>query len=368
MKLPVNNFLLILLLSAIVSGCATPPKIEEVKPVWPSAPDEPKIAYIKSWYGEEDFAKKESSFLDILLGEEETGGMSMSRPQAVAVDKDGTIYVVDSQLAAVFVFDEKNNAFSFFGGSGRGRVSIPSGIAFDNLGNTIYISDAKQKKVFGFDKGGSLKVAIGKENEFERPSGLAVNEALKRLYVVDTYGHKVKVYTTKGDFLFEFGERGHEEGGQFNFPTFAAIDSHENIYIVDSQNFRVQVFDKDGKFIRMWGEVGDIPGRFARPKGVGIDSDDNVYIIDAAFENIQVFNKETKMLLFFGTSGTGPGYFNVPAGMYIDKNTDRIYVADGFNRRVQVLQYLSEKFKKEKPLEYKEIMERGLEKPKEEKK
>ncbi|MBI5894447.1 MAG: hypothetical protein HZB79_12540 [Deltaproteobacteria bacterium] len=368
MKSSVNHFFLILLLFAVTFGCATPPKIEEVKPVWPSAPDEPRIAYIKSWYGEEDFAKKESSFLDTLLGEEGGGGMRMARPQAVAVDKDGTLYVVDSQLAAVFVFDEKNSAFGIFGGSGRGRVSIPSGIAFDNLGNTIFISDAKQKKVFGFDKNGGLKVAIGKEGEFERPSGLAVSEALKRLYVVDTHGHKVKAYTTKGDFLFEFGERGHEEGGQFNFPTFAAIDSQENVYIVDSQNFRVQVFDKDGKFIRLWGEVGDIPGRFARPKGVGIDSDDNVYIIDAAFENIQVFNKETKILLFFGTSGMDPGYFNVPAGMYIDKNTDRIYVADGFNQRVQVLQYLSEKFKKEKPLEYKEILDRGLEKPKEEKK
>lgn len=345
---------LVLLLFAIAFGCAAP-KYEEVKPVFPSPPDEPRIAYIKSWYGDIDFEGK-SSFFDSIIGEEE-GRMILVRPQAVAVDKEGIIYVVDAQLVAVMVFDEKNKEFRNFTGKG-GRVAIPSGVAVDNIGKTVYISDIKQKKVFGFDKDAGLKISIGKEGEFERPSGLAVNETLQRLYVVDTYGHKVKAYTTKGDFLFEFGERGHDIGGQFNFPTFAAIDSHENIYVMDSQNFKVQVFDKDGKFIRMWGEVGDVPGRFARPKGIGIDSDDNVYVIDAAFENIQIFDKDGKVLLFFGTSGGGPGYFNVPAGMYIDRAADRIYVADGFNRRVQVFQYLSEKFKRERPLEYKEIMER----------
>lgn len=367
MKLSINHFFLILLLSAITFGCAAAPTIEAIKPVWPSAPEEPRVAYIKSWFGEADF-EKESTFLDTVIGEEEGGGMTLVRPHAVTVDNEGAVYVVDSQLSAVFVFDEKKKEFSVFSGKGRGMAAVPGDVAVDNAGGTVYVSDLKQKRVFGFNKDGALKVAIGKEGEFERPSGLAVNEALKRLYIVDTYGHKVKAYTTIGEFLFEFGERGHDEGGQFNFPTFAAIDSKDNVYIVDSQNFRVQVFDKDGKFIRMWGEVGDVAGKFARPKGIGIDSDDNVYIIDTIFENIQIFDKEANILLFFGGLGGAPGYFNLPAGMYISKSTDRIYVADGFNRRVQVFQYLSEKFKKEKPLEYKEIMERGMDKPKAEEK
>jgi hypothetical protein len=42
-----------------------------------------------------------------------------------------------------------------------------------------------------------------------------------------------------------------------------------------------------------------------------------------------------------GQGGDGPGEFSLPAGLTIDEQ-DRIWVADSFNRRVQVFQYLAE--------------------------
>jgi DNA-binding beta-propeller fold protein YncE len=47
------------------------------------------------------------------------------------------------------------------------------------------------------------------------------------------------------------------------------------------------------------------------------------------------------LLLYFGALGGGPGQFNLPAGLYVDAE-DRLYVADSFNRRVQIFQYLAE--------------------------
>ena len=48
---------------------------------------------------------------------------------------------------------------------------------------------------------------------------------------------------------------------------------------------------------------------------------------------------------FTGALNTKPGKFQLPAGMFIDSE-DRIYVVDQLNRRVQVFQYLGERWKK----------------------
>ena len=43
----------------------------------------------------------------------------------------------------------------------------------------------------------------------------------------------------------------------------------------------------------------------------------------------------------FGRSGQDYGEFWMPAGLWIDQN-DKIYVADSYNKRVQIFQYLKE--------------------------
>ena len=44
-------------------------------------------------------------------------------------------------------------------------------------------------------------------------------------------------------------------------------------------------------------------------------------------------------LLTVGMQGHGPGEFWLPAGLFIDKQ-DRLYIADAYNRRVQVFRYI----------------------------
>ena len=44
--------------------------------------------------------------------------------------------------------------------------------------------------------------------------------------------------------------------------------------------------------------------------------------------------------------GSKRGELWLPAGMYIDEN-DKIYVADQYNRRVNIYQYMGEKYKAE---------------------
>jgi DNA-binding beta-propeller fold protein YncE len=68
---------------------------------------------------------------------------------------------------------------------------------------------------------------------------------------------------------------------------------------------------------------------------MAVDSRGYIYVVDALFDNVQVFDTDGRVLLVIGTAGNGAGQFWSPAG--IDIAGDRIYVADTFNQRIQVL-------------------------------
>ena len=338
------------IVSLMFVACAAKKPVQPTL-VWPPAPEEPRVTYVAMYTGERDF--KKVSTLDAFIGEAAPGeGNNLKKPYGVTAKGD-KFYVTDTAEGRVYVFDRKKKEISFLGMKPRGKLKLPVGLATDNRGR-VFVSDAKLKKVYGYDGNGTLKVAIGKAGEFKRPAGVAINNAIERLYVVDSSAHMVKVYDLKGKHLFDFGERGVDEG-TFNYPTNLAIDRRNgNVAVVDTQNFRVQVFDKDGEFLMTFGKIGDSVGNFARPKGIGIDSDGNMYVTDAAFSNFQIFNDKGQVLMYLGGPGSARGKFQLPAAAYIDEN-DILYVVGNFFGRVQLFQYLSDKWKKENPAKYQKL-------------
>ena len=54
--------------------------------------------------------------------------------------------------------------------------------------------------------------------------------------------------------------------------------------------------------------------------------------------DVQIFDNKGRFLLAFGNAGNEAGEFWLPAGLFIAE--DRIYVADSYNKRVQVFQFL----------------------------
>lgn len=335
---------------SMIAGCA--PVTQQPLLFWPPPPEQPRIAYVRSYSGEGDLRK--TSFLDSLLGAPPARGMS--KPYGVSAQQ-GRIYVADSRGASVVVFDEKARSVGYLGDTVQGRLSLPIDVAVASDGSA-FVSDAQLKRVFRYDASGRLKTAIGNKEDFTNPAGIALNEELGRLYVVDSVGHSVRVYSMNGEFLFRFGANGGGDG-KFNFPSNIAIDRRNgNIWIADTMNFRVQLFDKDGKFLRKFGYAGDVPGSFSRPKGIGVDSEGHVYVADAAFNNVQIFDENGRLLLFFGGPGNGRAEFWSPAGLYIDPK-DRIYVVDALRAKVEIFQYLSEQWRKEHPEEYKKYLPAG---------
>jgi DNA-binding beta-propeller fold protein YncE len=328
----------------LITACASTPK-PEPDLVWPLPPETPRIKFVKSLSSSADV--RPTSFAQRLrttiIGAEQTA--ALGKPYAVHVDRKGRVFVADSAWHKVLVFDETGKDFFILGTDGPGLLINPRGVTTDADGR-VYVTDVSQGRVVVYDEKGEFLLAMGQRGQLDKPVGVAVNDALKRVYVVSTgstatQSHKVTVFdATNGNLLFEFGGRGTEDG-KLNFPTNIVTDAAGKLYVMDSFNFRVQIFDADGKFVSKFGGIGSGFGQFSKPKGIGVDSEGHIYVSDAAFNNVQIFDQDGRLLLFFGQMGSRRGQFWLPAGLAVDAH-DRIYVADQYNKRINVYQYLSD--------------------------
>jgi DNA-binding beta-propeller fold protein YncE len=345
----------------LAAGCASPKAagvVESANLVWPDPPQTPRIRYIRSIRHMAD-VKGEPSWLGrIAQGVFGSSREKLLKPYGVATDGLGGVYVADTGKGIVYKFDLESakvlrysefetcdpsarsggSFFSrLFSKTPRMRLMSPIGVAADGRGG-LYVSDSILNKVFVFDEKGRCIRAFGEDETLLRPSGIAVNRRLDRLYVADTAGHRVVAYALDGEKLFEFGQRG-EKPGDFNYPTNIFVGADDRVYVTDSLNFRIMIFTSEGELLSYFGSLGRVSGSFNKPKGVAVDSEGHIYVVDAMFDNVQIFDAEGRLLLAFGGSGTGEGEFWLPSGIFID-DRDRIYVSDSYNTRIQIFQYL----------------------------
>jgi DNA-binding beta-propeller fold protein YncE len=313
---------------------AAPKKVELV---WPLPPDKPRVRWDSMIRGAFDVEPmKKANWLDRVAGiQKKDFKPSLLKPYGVATDSKGRIYVTDSGQQIVFVFDRERHKVDFLGSTMQVHLRVPLGIAIDAK-DRVWVADAVGQHVFAFDTDGNLLMALGKMDEMNNPTGVAVDDNRHRVYVTDSKNHAVLVYDSEtGLFITKFGERG-TDPGYFNYPTNVALSTDGKIYVADTLNFRVQVFDPDYKYVDSIGQQGARWGQFSKVKGLALDEHNNVYVVDSDFCNIQIFDPNKHLLLFFAGFGKGPGGFWLPAGMHIDTRTSTLFVADQNNQRIQI--------------------------------
>jgi DNA-binding beta-propeller fold protein YncE len=301
-----------------------------------------KLSYERSFSSEREVRKKPGFFgklVNLIAGEPDMH--FLVRPYSIAIDSRGREIVTDPGAVGIHIFDFAKQKYKFIERREKGRDPMlsPQCVAVDAQDN-IYVTDSQVGKIFVFNAEGKYQRAIGSlkggEGFFKRPTGIAVDSTAQRLYITDTLRNKIFVLDMNGSVLRTIGQPG-SDPGQFNFPTELRLDGHE-LVVVDAMNFRIQIFDLDGTFVTAFGRQGDSSGEFFRPKGVGVDSEGHYYVADGLWGVVQVFDREGRLLYYFGRRGSGLGDFELPAGVFISRD-DRVFVVDSYNRRIQEFRY-----------------------------
>jgi DNA-binding beta-propeller fold protein YncE len=121
--------------------------------------------------------------------------------------------------------------------------------------------------------------------------------------------------------------------GQLRSPNGIAVNRFGNIYVADGFNHCVQELAPDGTFVTEW--RGPEPG-FYGPRRVAIGADDLIYVVDQGHNRIAKFGPDGEPLATWGSKGNGDGEFNDPTSVAVDPATNKVYVADPTNKRIQV--------------------------------
>jgi len=302
-----------------------------------------RLDFLRTFSSESDLKVHDSFWrrvLDVIAGPPELH--RLVRPYSITMDSHGRILITDPGDLAVHVFDFANKKYSRMEKGRHGEpFRSPIGIAVDAEDN-VYVADSALGKIFVFDPRGKFQRYIGaisaKEGFFKRPTGIAIEKQRGEIFVTDTLRDKIFVMDLEGHQLREFGGRG-TGPGEFNFPTEVVLHGDE-VYVVDAMNFRVQILDRQGRYRAQFGREGNSVGTIFRPKGLGVDSVGNIHVVDGLFETVQVFDRLGALLYYFGHTGEAASEFQLPSGLWIDCD-DRIYVADSYNHRVQVFQFVN---------------------------
>jgi DNA-binding beta-propeller fold protein YncE len=176
------------------------------------------------------------------------GTASLSQPLAISFDGDGNMYVSDvgGDFQKVHVFGPDGAWLRDLGTAGQ--FAFPNGIGIDKNGN-VYVSDSNNGRLVVFDKTGAQLGRLERgtaDDELGMPRGVAV-DGQGRVFVVDTVRQSVQLFRalqpdeTTPAFQVRFGREGTVDG-TFEFPNGVAVDGRGRIYITDWNNDRLQVW------------------------------------------------------------------------------------------------------------------------------
>ena len=245
-------------------------------------------------------------------------------------------------------------------GNGDGQFDTPQAIAIDQSDGSIYVVDGpNNNRVEKFDAGGTFLSQFGSagtaEGQLSGPQGIAVDPTDGSVYVADTGDNRVEKFDHTGTFVNTFG-LGVSDGastfevctsscqpgiadssdGAFNAPTRVAVDSTGRVYVLDAGNGRVERFTSADAFDEQFDPTDVNAGTSPVEIAIGPGTD-HLYVAQAApdFSEQRVFEIDSAGVLV-DTHGVGSTASNV-SGLAVSAGSQKIYVADGFNARVFIL-------------------------------
>lgn len=283
-----------------------------------------------------------------------------NRPRGIAIGPDGEVYVVDSDNSRIQVFSPDGSFLRQWGsycdietGSGcvdpdgdgplalgDGQFKEPWGITVDGSGR-VYVADTWNHRVQVFDDGGAfvakwgrlgqMSSASGGEDLFYGPRDLVVDDQ-GRLFVSDTGNKRIIVFEPDGTYLAQWGGGG-LTAGSFEEPVGLALDSDGDLYVADTWNRRIQFFGPGYNYIREWPVEGWFGTNVTNKPYIDVDSQGRAYVTDPEAYRVYVFDNQGKVVATFGRYGYEMDAFTMPTGIAVDR-AGYIYVTDPDGQKV----------------------------------
>ncbi len=270
----------------------------------------------------------------------------------VAVDSQDQVYVFNRGEHPVVVFDSEGR---FLGSWGEGKFTRPHAICIAP-DETIYCIDDNGQAIHRFRDNGtlleSLTVAEPSDTGYKPgyphsvirsgppfcyPTDLVIAPN-GDIFVSDGYGNaRIHRYDSGHRLLRSWGDPG-SEPGQFVIPHGLCVDGDGRVYVADRQNQRIQIFDREGQLITIWDDIR-CPNKMVIDKegimyvaelGLVVTGDIDAlrYSPEGPYARITARDKNGRILAQWGAQEpTGKGLYFAPHGIAIDSQKN-LYVGE----------------------------------------
>jgi sugar lactone lactonase YvrE len=300
-----------------------------------------------------------------------------NKPQDVAVDTNGNVYVADSGNHTIrkvtpagvvtTMAGSAGNPGSVDGTGSAARFNRPSGVTVNPNGR-VYVADTDNQTIRKVSPAGVVTTLAGLAGNtgsndgtgpaarYNVPYDVALDSA-GNVYVADTYNHTIRKSTSAGAVTTLAGLAGASGGrdgtgsvARFSFPTGVATDGSGNVYVADYSNCTIRKVTPAAAVTTLAGAVGGQgtangaapSARFEYPAGVAVDRDGNAYVADFGNHTIRKITSTGTVTTLSGTAGAsgsidGTGNaarFNGPTGVAVD-GSGNVYVADIYNHTIR---------------------------------
>jgi len=250
-------------------------------------------------------------------------------PQRIALGPDELIYAIGRNyynnrgiIGAIDPDDGHTIAMYQILSSEEAKSFRPNDIAVDGDGN-IYITGFKDAPIKKFTKDGKFIMNIGGwgngKGEFVQPYAIAVDKRNNDIFVTDVFAPSVKQmkkpnlcvqrFDKNGKFIKRWGGEWVKVNSLFppnitfvnsNIIEFAyaiTVDSKGYVYVLEKFGPRISKYDNNGRLKKRWGKRGSAPGEFDDPEGIIIDRNNNVYVADTGNNRVQKFDSNGNFLM-----------------------------------------------------------------------
>jgi uncharacterized protein (TIGR03437 family) len=287
-------------------------------------------------------------------------------PAGLGVDRNGNLYIADSQNQRIRKILPGNVMSTALGGSPSTRLYTPIAVAVDSA-STIFVGDSSQT-VHSYTVAGVWSLVAGTGAPGYWGDGgpaaaaklagvhdLAV-DLTGTLYIADgvrvrSVDHSRVIHTLAGDgYLHAVGDGGAATSAQLYRPSAIVLDHSGNLFVADTGTQRVRQVAPSGVIVTVAGtgvagyngDQGPASGALLNsPAGVALDGAGSLVVADTVNQRIRkVAGGVVSTVLGTGTAGSGPQNtapletpVRSPAGVCLDL-AGNLYVADTLNNRV----------------------------------
>jgi hypothetical protein len=256
-----------------------------------------------------------------------TRNASYRAPHALAIDRNGNLFVADTGNHVVRRIDAFSGAVTTLAGTGQpgsqdgpggtARFNNPQGVAVDSAGN-VYVADTGNHVIRRITPDRQVSTLAGSTGTpgfadggpatalFRAPSGLAVDPA-GQLLVSDSLNGAIRLVSTTGQVstLAGNGTPGDADGlgtvARLANPSALFVDAQAIVYIADSGNHKVKTLQVNNgvglvQTIAGTGTAGDADGEglsigLRQPWGLSMTSSGDLVVSEAGGHRLRLLSR-----------------------------------------------------------------------------